>query len=1099
MERQESRLAEMDRQELLEHYEKFKKIASKDALTGLLNRGALEKAINKRLKKMTDTECCALFIIDLDNFKAVNDNLGHQTGDQVIMKTACILSGMFRSSDVIGRLGGDEFIVFLKGKVTETLVRAKSQMICDQIQFVLGNNAEIVVTASVGVHLALDGKQEFASLYHSADLALYRAKNGGKQGYCIKKNMDDLEDVGEEHSAPVNAIRLRSLLDHIDSGVAMIEIKDKMEFVYISPALARMIADDEENAADFSVDDLFYPEDRQEIEKLLRENVMEKKQSVSYETHVITKKENPMWWRLYAVQMEYGENQPVILLTITDITDLKEKESSLQMNNDLFQVATSLTSRGIWEVDLEQRTFRLMGANKSFSPELMNTNTFPEELIHKKWIHPESEAGFRDFADEIFSGRMQGYGNFKIRSLTGDLYTWASFSYRMMADDNGRPLRAVGLIEVMSQSIPEGGQTSKGAVLPESLMASLVLQVSANLTRDTVSQCWAEGKDMTGEISAMTCTDILTKEMDRVFLDDRRRHLQKKISRDALLAAYLERKKYWMLYEYRREDSGGDVRWVSCVINLYSDPASQEVHMILWLSSMDKRHQWEMMSGTDIYKDPASGLYTRSTVREISTRILENSRHRLCALVMVEIGGMTRLYASYAGNMDEKWKAVLYSMLLALGAYCVPGQYATDRYMLFFPEITSQDTLKRKLEQIFLFIRSITSDLIDGSMIRFTAAGVCRYQDETEYNILTKKVQTLCQYWANSSGDRVVFADEEKEDMSYRLGESGVSDQIRMPREEIARPLSDREKDTAFHCALRMLEAESLEDSSRCVLETLGEFYEADRTYILVTVEDGNIVTMPYEWTSVKMPSIQQKVSGTMAEKLPLLVRCEKENRPIFLMRQFPPGKQKEDDDEPWQFAVFPMRDEEGIQGYLCIENPKTKVSDAVLPLLLSSCLLKERKKFMRNGAASSASNGIAVFDLPDSNSYIKEMYSFNSDIYSTLGAVCVDIPDFSAINSSRGFEYGRKMLWNVIRKMTGVFGRSMLYRTWDAELVAFCPDATQQIFQEKCAWLQAALNREYPEEIRVGYAWSDKLFSGRDLVDDARRQMQQEFMSRDS
>ena len=87
--------------------------ASKDALSGLLNRATMERSIKERLKAMEPEETCALFIVDLDNFKQINDTLGHRAGDQAIRQAGRILSGLFHASDVVGRLGGDEFVVLI--------------------------------------------------------------------------------------------------------------------------------------------------------------------------------------------------------------------------------------------------------------------------------------------------------------------------------------------------------------------------------------------------------------------------------------------------------------------------------------------------------------------------------------------------------------------------------------------------------------------------------------------------------------------------------------------------------------------------------------------------------------------------------------------------------------------------------------------------------------------------------------------------------------------------------------------------------------------------------------------------------------------------
>lgn len=441
MDGQESKLSKMDRQELLTHYEEMKEIAFRDALTGLLNRGALENAINQRLQNMRDEDSCALFIVDLDNFKEVNDTLGHQTGDKVLAKAARLLSGMFRATDVVGRLGGDEFVVFLSGSLSEKMIRGKGRMICDQLQFILGVDTEILVTASVGIHLSA-GEKSFDYLYRSADLALYKAKKSGKQGYCIKRTTEEQEEQ-EENYAPVNAVRLRPLLEYIDSGVAMIEMSRSPSFIYVSPAFARMLDADSQTLIKNPSENILHPDDRQELGRLIREKVIKGKEPLNHIVRVLTKNGEILWWRFHIVQVDYNEEAPVILVTATDISDLKERESTLQKSNDLFRIAMKHTAQSIWQIDLAEKAFRLLGDNSSFPEYLTEPLAFPEDLIQLQWISPESADSFRGFAEEIFSGKMQGYGNFKLRYREPDLYSWGSFSYRTIFDEEGRAVRVV--------------------------------------------------------------------------------------------------------------------------------------------------------------------------------------------------------------------------------------------------------------------------------------------------------------------------------------------------------------------------------------------------------------------------------------------------------------------------------------------------------------------------------------------------------------------------------------------------------------------------------------------------------------------------------
>ena len=116
-------------QRLQHRVEELEKRAFKDALSGLLNRETAELCVKKRLGEMRAGENCALFIVDLDNFKNVNDTLGHQAGDRAIRQAASIISGLFRASDIVGRLGGDEFLIFLSGQLAASLVRQKGAAI----------------------------------------------------------------------------------------------------------------------------------------------------------------------------------------------------------------------------------------------------------------------------------------------------------------------------------------------------------------------------------------------------------------------------------------------------------------------------------------------------------------------------------------------------------------------------------------------------------------------------------------------------------------------------------------------------------------------------------------------------------------------------------------------------------------------------------------------------------------------------------------------------------------------------------------------------------------------------------------------------------
>ena len=131
-------------------------------------------------------------------------------------------------------------------------------------------------------------------------------------------------------------------------------------------------------------------------------------------------------------------------------------------------------------------------------------------------------------------------------------------------------------------------------------------------------------------------------------------------------------------------------------------------------------------------------------------------------------------------------------------------------------------------------------------------------------------------------------------------------------------------------------------------------------------------------------------------------------------------------------------------------------------------------------------SNGTSQ-SLPNLRSYTNAVCTLTSDAYSSMGAVCLDIPGLPSINGSLGFAYGREVLQYVSRALADLFGSTHLFRTWDAEFVTLCPNTTHEIFLGRCNRLRSVLECRYPKTVRVGYTWADGVFTGKELVNEAR------------
>lgn len=167
---------------LLQKYIEFKVKSEFDDMTGLFNKATIINYINNQLSKHTG-EQHALLVVDIDNFKAVNDVFGHTVGDHVISVVSNVIVSQFNGADVAGRIGGDEFVVFVQN------VRSKEEIYSkiNSLIRIMSERKELSIpdniTLSIGLAFSDGSERDYAALFPKADQALYASKHAGKSCY----------------------------------------------------------------------------------------------------------------------------------------------------------------------------------------------------------------------------------------------------------------------------------------------------------------------------------------------------------------------------------------------------------------------------------------------------------------------------------------------------------------------------------------------------------------------------------------------------------------------------------------------------------------------------------------------------------------------------------------------------------------------------------------------------------------------------------------------------------------------------------------------------------------------------------------------------
>lgn len=169
---------------VLEEQNSWKLKSQIDEMTHLFNKITTEKMVTSVLSEFPQKKQ-ALIVVDIDNFKSVNDILGHKVGDHIICVVAGVLSSLFRNIDIIGRIGGDEFVVLMRNVPDYNVVTKKAAQLIDLFENKEGLSIPENISVSVGIAFSDDNDRTFSDLFSKSDQALYMSKKSGKACFSI--------------------------------------------------------------------------------------------------------------------------------------------------------------------------------------------------------------------------------------------------------------------------------------------------------------------------------------------------------------------------------------------------------------------------------------------------------------------------------------------------------------------------------------------------------------------------------------------------------------------------------------------------------------------------------------------------------------------------------------------------------------------------------------------------------------------------------------------------------------------------------------------------------------------------------------------------
>lgn len=178
--------AQLQIRELEKKLSDMSKLAHEDSLTGLLNRRGFDSVMTRELARARRQQSpLSLALLDIDDFKRINDRHGHAVGDMALQHFARVIAGALRKTDTLARLGGEEFVIVLPDTplqhAHDTLARIQRTLVDNPLK---SGKKKIGLTFSAGL-THFDGRQDLAALIDAADAGMYEAKNSGKDRILV--------------------------------------------------------------------------------------------------------------------------------------------------------------------------------------------------------------------------------------------------------------------------------------------------------------------------------------------------------------------------------------------------------------------------------------------------------------------------------------------------------------------------------------------------------------------------------------------------------------------------------------------------------------------------------------------------------------------------------------------------------------------------------------------------------------------------------------------------------------------------------------------------------------------------------------------------
>ncbi len=565
----------------------------RDALTNVYNRETTMSRIQEFLTGEGVTGTHMLFMIDVDNFKMVNDTFGHQTGDEVLVKIATAIQKIFRQSDIVGRVGGDEFFALMKDVATPQTAMKRAKALVEALQYVCADGElKVELSGSVGISCYAGDEKPLDQLYQEADNALYRAKQTGKNRFAFASQMLDhvnMEQQAEQDAA--RAIHLQVLLENMDGTIIQAEIKGgEIKIVYASQSLFTVWGYDPAQVGSHGEKfwSIVLPEEVEPLKSAIcaaaQSNIV-----LHYDYQVFGAQGQREWQHICASCLpDQGDGICRTINLITNITKQKQIENELREKDQIIDFAMRNTDVNLWHFDFDKKRCDLtLSCQKAHEmPGVEYLDNFPESLFEIGYVREDSIDVLRNAYEELRLTGISAEFDAWYRKADGSGWWCERDMLTAVFDSDGRVVGGIGIGKnvTVEKEMEQKFQTFQAyrRLAQSNTRASYRMNITTGWMGDAVTS----EPQIEQDYAVNNIDDFYNIARTQIMAQEDVERCNAVFERDALLQAF-ERGETLRSVEYRYRSLEGRTIWLRSTIEMMRNPVTGDVEALFYTEDID--------------------------------------------------------------------------------------------------------------------------------------------------------------------------------------------------------------------------------------------------------------------------------------------------------------------------------------------------------------------------------------------------------------------------------------------------------------------------------------------------------------------------------